>query len=236
MDHFSLAAPPLPREAHTLSARYIDSDRPEVRAFAEEAAGGAASAVDRAVRLFYAVRDRWRYDPFSICLQPDAFRASAIVTGGPTYCVPKAILLAAAARALGIPSGLGLADVRNHLTSNKLRARMGGNETFVDHGYAARYLENRWVKAAPAFNRELCDRFDVRPTEFDGRADALFQEFDARDRRHMEYVQDHGVWSDVPVDRIIADFSRAYPADFFLGVSAGFEPDAAGIKRLRAGS
>ena len=35
------------------------------------------------------------------------------------------------------------------------------------------YIDGRWVKAAPAFNIELCARFGVRPTEFDGVGDAL---------------------------------------------------------------
>ena len=97
----------------------------------------------------------------------------------------------------------------NHLTTEKLKARMGGKTYFIDHAYAALHLDGRWVKAVPAFNIELCRRFGVRPTEFDGRSDALYQEFDAHDRRHMEYVKDHGVWSDFPYEKVAADF-RAF--------------------------
>jgi hypothetical protein len=77
------------------------------------------------------------------------------------------------------------------------------------------YLEGLWVKAAPAFNIELCTRFGVRPTEFDGRSDALFQEFDTSDRRHMEYVKDHGVWSEFPYEKVMSDFRAFYPLDAF---------------------
>src|SRR5215470_17689442 len=52
------------------------------------------------------------------------------------------------------------------------------------------HLDGRWVKATPLFDRALCERFGVRPLEFDGRADSLFHAFDAAGRRHMEYVRD----------------------------------------------
>lgn len=195
--------------------RFLDHGDAKIRALAAHAAAGASTDVERAVRLFYAVRDGWRYDPFAIRLDADHYVASRIHDAASAYCIPKAILLAAAARALGIAAGIGLSDVVNHLTTEKLKARMGGNTLFVDHGYAVLHLDGRWVKAAPAFNIELCDRFHVRPTEFDGREDAVFQEFDALDRRHMEYVADHGFWSDVPYDRIVADLQRAYPPTLF---------------------
>jgi len=205
-----------PQAVHRASAHFLDSDHPAVRRFAEDAVRGASSAPERAVRLFYAVRDGYRYDAFSARLDPASYVASNIATGGATFCIPKAILLAAAARAAGIPSGIGFSDVRNHLTTPRLRERMGGNDLFVNHGYAVLYLEGGWVKAAPAFNIELCERFHVRPTEFDGRRDAVFQEFDQRDRRHMEYVADHGMWSDVPFDKMIAELQAAYPPSFFV--------------------
>lgn len=193
------------------STGYFDCASHAVRRFAQETVAGEDSATGKAVRLFYAVRDRWRYDPFKLRLDPAGYVASAVHAAGYGYCIPKAILLVAAARAAGIPAAIGLADVVNHLTTEKLKARMGGKTYFIDHAYAALHLEGRWVKAVPAFNIELCRRFGVRPTEFDGRSDALYQEFDAHDRRHMEYVKDHGVWSDFPYERVAADFRGFYP-------------------------
>ena len=78
----------------------------------------------------------------------------------------------------GIPARLGFADVRNHLASEKLLARLG-TDLFVFHGFTEFWLAGRWVKATPAFNIELCERFGVRPLEFDGRSDALFHEYSA---------------------------------------------------------
>jgi transglutaminase-like putative cysteine protease len=212
---------PEPGPEYLQSTRFLDFDNAAVRRFAEQSAGAETGDVGRAVKLFYAVRDGIRYDPFSMRLDPAIYVASHVLTAKSAYCIPKAILLAAAARALGIPCAIGLSDVVNHLTTEKLKALMGGTTYFMHHGYAVMYLEGRWVKAAPAFNIELCTRFGVLPTEFDGRADAIFQPYDAQQRRHMEYVKDHGVWSDFPCEKVEADFRAFYPMSAFAETDPG---------------
>jgi transglutaminase-like putative cysteine protease len=202
---------PVPGPEYLRETRFMDFGAASVREFTARAVDGESSALGKAVRLFYAVRDSIRYDPFSMRLDPSTYSASDVLAKGYAYCIPKAILLAAAARQAGIPAGIGLSDVVNHLVTEKLKARLGGKTYFMHHGYAVLYLEGAWVKAAPAFNIELCKRFGVRPTEFDGRSNAILQEFDARDRRHMEYVKDHGIWSDFPFDKVAADFRAFYP-------------------------
>jgi len=187
----------------------VDSDHPAVIAFAR-AAAGEGSARERAVRLYHAVRDGFRYDPYSFRMQPEWLRASRTLEARAGWCVPKAVLLAASCRAEGIPARLGFADVRNHLATERL-VRLMGSDTFLWHGYVSILLDGRWVKATPAFNVEMCRRFDVLPLEFDGRADSLLQPFDARSRRHMEYVRDRGLFDDVPVAEMAAELRAAYP-------------------------
>jgi transglutaminase-like putative cysteine protease len=189
---------------------YVDSDDPGVLAFAREAAGQDGDDVTRAVRLYYAVRDRIIYTPYCDFRSPDTYRASACLARGSGFCVAKAALLAAGARALGIPARVGFADVRNHLATPRLRALMG-TDVFYYHGYAELYLAGRWVKATPAFDRGLCERFGVRALEWDGYQDSLFHPFDASGRRHMEYLRDRGPVADVPVREIQETFERAYP-------------------------
>ena len=212
---------PTPGPAYLACTRYLDHDAPKVRALAERLTAGATAPMEQAVKLFYGVRDGWRYDPFAIRLYPDAYVASKVIDWPGLYCIPKAILLAALARAVGIPCGIGLSDVVNHLTTEKLKARMGGKTLFIHHGYAVMYLEGAWVKAAPAFNIELCTRFGVLPTDFDGKTDAIFQPYDAQDRRHMEYVKDHGIWSDFPYAKVEHDFRAFYPVSTFGENDAG---------------
>jgi transglutaminase-like putative cysteine protease len=201
--------------------RFVDSDHPRVRAFAREHARGA-NDLERAVALYYAVRDAVRYNPFQNFLSDDSYRASTCLVRGEGWCVPKAALLAACARAEGIAARVGYADVKNHLTTPALTARMG-TDLFIYHGYTELWLEDAWVKATPAFNIELCTKFHVLPLEFDGRHDSIFHPFDADHRRHMEYVGQRGTFADVPVEEIKRAFSITYPNYYNLGPDAARE-------------
>jgi transglutaminase-like putative cysteine protease len=187
----------------------VDSDHPRVVAFARQAAG-SGTARERAVRLYYAVRDGFRYDPYSFRMTSGGLRASRTLEARAGWCVPKAVLLAACCRAEGIPARLGFADVRNHLATERL-VRLMGTDLFLWHGYVSLQLDERWVKATPAFNAEMCRRFDVLPLEFDGGADSLLQPFNALSQRHMEYVRDRGLYDDVPVAEMVAELRAAYP-------------------------
>lgn len=198
-----------PGPAHLAPTQFIDSEHPDVVAFAHTAAGGAAGP-ERVARLFAAVRDTVRYDPYTLVRDPAAYSASAVLAGGRSYCIPKAVLLAAGARALGIPARLGFADVRNHLQSGRLRAVMGTDE-FIYHGYTELHLGGAWRKATPAFNAELCARFGVAPLAFDGTADALLHPFSGDGSRHMEYIRERGVFTDLPLAEILDAFDAAYP-------------------------
>ncbi len=200
---------------------FIDSDHPAVVAFARKHASGA-SALQKAVSLYYAVRDGVRYNPFLDFSDPEVFRASAVLERGEGFCIGKAALLAAAARVAGIPARVGFADVKNHLTTPRLAETMG-SDLFIYHGYADLQLEGNWVKATPAFNLELCRKFRVKPLEFDGRSDSIFHPFDEDERRHMEYLADRGRFADVPVGEIQAAFRRAYPRFYGLGSAAAKE-------------
>lgn len=199
--------------------RFVDSTHPKVAQFSRENANGANDR-ERAVALYYAVRDGVRYHPFQNFTLDDTYRASACLERGDGWCVPKAALLAACARAVGIPARVGYADVKNHLTSPELTAKMG-TDLFVYHGYTELHLDGKWVKATPAFNLTLCTRFRVKPLEFDGANDSIFHPFDEDNRRHMEYVRERSVFADVPVEEIKRAFRAIYPAYFNLG------PDAA---------
>jgi transglutaminase-like putative cysteine protease len=187
----------------------VDSDHPAVRAFAARHAAGT-TPTERAVSLYYAVRDGFRYDPYRVDLSPDGMRGSAVLATGYGWCVTKAALLAAAARAAGIPARLGFADVRNHLSTERMRATMA-TDVFVWHGYTELWLDGAWRKATPAFNVELCDRFGLLPLEFDGVHDSIYHPFDRAGNRHMEYLRERGSHADIPLAQLLADFRATYP-------------------------
>ena len=189
--------------------RFVDSEHPDVVAFAREACAGATTERERAARLFATVRDRLRYDPYTVTGDPEDYRASAILRRERAYCIPKAVLLCAAARASGIPARLGFSDVKNHLASDKLRKTMG-TDIFAWHGWVELRLGGRALKVTPAFDAPLCARFGVPPLECDGEHDALLQPFDGQGRRHMEYVRDRGLYDDLPLPEILATFVSLY--------------------------
>jgi transglutaminase-like putative cysteine protease len=211
-------------ELYLKNTSFLDYDRQEVREFAECASRTCrdGSSKEKAIRLYYAVRDEIRYDPFDLCYSPEAMKASTVIKKGSGYCVAKAVVLAALGRQQGIPSRLGFADVRNHLSTARLRQLMG-TDLFVYHGYTEFFLEGKWVKATPAFNLSLCQRFQVRPLEFNGEDDSIFHEFNAEGKKHMQYVMDHGSFADLPFEKIFAAYRKQYPLMFDRpgSVSAG---------------
>lgn len=190
---------------------YINRDHAAVAEVARATVSGHDTQEQQAIALFYWVRDAIRYNPYAFDPAPDSFKASATLVAGQGWCVPKAILLAALCRACGIPARLGFADVVNHLSTERLRKAMDSN-VFYYHGYTSIYLSGKWVKATPAFNLSLCEKFGLRPLEFDGKTDCLYHEFDAAGNRHMEYVTERGEHADLPYDDLLRVFREHYPS------------------------
>ncbi len=137
-------------------------------------------------------------------------KASALLQRDYGYCIEKAALLAAAARVCGIPSRLGFANVRNHIATGKLEALLETN-ILVFHGYVELWLNKRWIKLTPAFNKSLCEYLGVAPIEFNGSDDALFQQYTADSQKFMEYLYDYGTFPDIPREMFIAELLKHYP-------------------------
>ncbi len=204
----------LPPSNDSLSATsVIDCEHSEIIAYAKAKIGELSDQKDIAVALYYAVRDDIRYDPYSFDLQESSFAASHTLAQGAGWCVPKAILLAACCRASGIPARLGFADVQNHLSTERLRETMK-TDVFHWHGYTSIYINGRWVKATPAFNIELCEKFGLKPLEFNGEEDSIYHEFDRAGNRHMEYLLERGEYDDLPLDEMLELFREVYGGFF----------------------
>ena len=199
----------LPPAATLAPSEQIDSAHPSVVQFAQKHAEGSTDR-ERAVSLYYAVRDRVRYDPYRVDLSPTGMRASTALASGLGWCIPKAALYAAVCRASGIAARLGYADVRNHLSTERMRDTMR-TDLFIWHGYTEVWLGGAWRKATPAFNIELCERFGLLPLEFDGVNDSIYHPFDRAGNRHMEYLNQRGSFDEMPLARIVADFQVTYP-------------------------
>lgn len=193
--------------------KYVNSDNADVIKYALKNIGNTEDKVQQVVNLYYAVRDGFKYDPFHVDLREDEMKASAVLRRGSGYCIEKASLLAACARVIGVPSRLGLADVRNHVGAEKLQQILR-SDVFACHGFTELFLNGKWVKATPAFNKSLCEKLRVSPLEFNGEEDSIFQEYDKHgegERKFMEYLHDHGTFDDVPRELIISVLKKHYP-------------------------
>ena len=63
----------------------VDCDTPAVRTFAQQRSAGRATALSRAVALYYAVRDDIRYDAYGLDLSVDGLRASTTLAAGMSF-------------------------------------------------------------------------------------------------------------------------------------------------------
>ncbi len=188
---------------------FLDSDASSVRDFAERNTSPELSHTENAVSLYYAVRDGFHYDPYVLDLRREGLKASTLLTRDRGYCVEKAVLLAASARAAGIPSRLSFYIVKNHVATGRLE-KLLKTDYLVFHGAAEMLLEGEWRKATPAFNRELCRFLGVEPLEFDGTSDSIFQEFDRSGGKFMEYIHDYGAFTDLPYQMYLDELSKHY--------------------------
>jgi transglutaminase-like putative cysteine protease len=195
-------------------AEYIDGHHPLVAAQADRLRTAAGTELDVARAIYYFVRDlTYQGGDFE---DLEIFRASSVLAAGHGYCVGKASLCTALARAAGIPARIGFADVRNHLASPRLLRAMR-TDIFAWHGYTELLLGATWIKVSPTFDIGTCQRAGVAPLEFDGEHDAMLQSFDGGSSMH--YVREHGVFHDVPARFLVAEMQRLYPFTRNHGVS-----------------
>lgn len=201
--------------------RFIDCDSAKVIEFARDTTAAGTSVRERAIALVHGVRDGIPYNPYGNLFDERRFVASHVLGEESTFCIPKAILVVAAARSLGIPARLGFADVRNHLAPERL-LKILRTDVFYFHGYAELMLEGKWVKATPAFDTALCRRYGVPPLTFDGVHDSVLQPCDREGQQFMEYIHDYGQFADMPFDLMVESIRRGYPHVFAYGGFAAY--------------
>lgn len=189
---------------------FFNYDHPVIQELVAEFQREELMDKKKAIGLYLKVRDGWRYNPYRISFRKEALQASTIAKQKDGHCIDKAILYIAGLRALDIPARLRLAKVKNHIAVERLTEKFGTNE-LTPHGMVEVCLDGAWVKATPAFNKELCELIGVAPLEFDGEEDSIFQEFGNSGQEFMEYLEDYGSFEDVPLDFIRKNMEENYP-------------------------
>lgn len=195
------------------ATKFINSDHSSIKALALKLTESTDSDKEKALKLYFHVRDTFFYDPYKVDLREEAMRASSLLDRKHGYCGEKACLLAALGRAAGIPSRLGFARVKNHIGTSKLEEILQTDE-IVFHGFTEFYLDDKWVKCTPAFNKALCNKLGVVPLDFDGENDSIFQEFTSSGEQFMVYTHNYGSFDDIPTQLMFSEL-RKYYAHFF---------------------
>lgn len=191
----------------------LDYESDEVRRFVAEAVPDqGVSDREKAVALYYAVRDGVFYEVYGADLSREGLRASAVVAAKTGFCLHKSILYAAATRAVGIPSRVLAGEVRNHLASDKLKKLVGG-EVFL-HWLNEIELDGRWLKVTPVFNKMLCKLYGIAPLDFDGTAEAVYHPFDEHGRQHMEFIGPVASFDEVEHPTVVALMRQRHPGMF----------------------
>lgn len=200
------------RSIYLKPAKCVDSDASSIRFYAQQMTKELNTKKQKAIALYYAVRDGWQYYPYEVTLDERKLKASHVLNRESKrgHCIDKACLLAALVRTIGIPSRLCFGSVINHIGTGKVEKLLKTN-VLAFHGYVELFLEGKWVKATPAFNKELCERLNVAPLEFDGKTDSLFQEYDQQQGKFMEYIEEYGHFDDIPIELMAQTFIRYYP-------------------------
>lgn len=192
--------------------RFFNFSDPDIQEFIEEFRTEEYTQNPKkiALDLYLKIRDGFLYDPFDLDISSAGLTFSNVVKKRRAWCVEKAGLMVTCARALGIPSRPGYAIVKNHLENEKLEDVLQ-SDLIVFHGYADLFLNGKWVKCTPAFDKRVCRISGVDPLDWDGETDSLFQEHDKSSNRFMEYVHYYGEFEDVPIALANSEMKKYYP-------------------------
>jgi len=196
-------------EIYLRPTKFIDSDHPKVIEYAHARTSTDKTDNQKAVDLYLVVRDEILYNPYNLILIPEEISASKTLERGLGYCIEKSLLLCAVGRVHNIPSRLGFSIVQNHLSTKKF-VEMLRTDKFVFHGYNEFWIDGKWIKCTPAFNKSLCEKFGTNALDFDGHHDSIFQEFNGG-KKYMNYLHEYGQFDDFPFDLFVAELKVHYP-------------------------
>jgi transglutaminase-like putative cysteine protease len=192
------------------STYYFDYNTKEIQNLIKEFKTDALTPKEKAIKLYVKIRDTWRYNPYHLSFAEENYKASVIAQKPDGHCIEKSILLIACLRGLEIPARIHLAKVKNHIGVERFMEKFGTDE-ITPHGMVNLFLEGKWLKVSPAFNKELCQKCNVATLEFDGENDSIFHEFDNIGNKFMDYLEDYGHFEDVPTEFIYSNFKENYP-------------------------
>ncbi|OLS27029.1 MAG: hypothetical protein HeimC3_04960 [Candidatus Heimdallarchaeota archaeon LC_3] len=191
------------------STTFVDSESEIVQNLSRYFMKKYHNKIDLSIAYFYYVRDSIKYSITIDTNSIDIFKASTCLNSRKSFCIPKASALSALSRASGIPARLHFVDLKNRRIPDHLFKALG-SDMFYYHCYAELFLNDKWIKATPSFDLHTCLRHNLPPVEFNGVDDGLFASHDADGNPYCEYVNDRGIYVDVPVETVLKGLNKYY--------------------------
>ncbi|MFX0034770.1 MAG: transglutaminase-like domain-containing protein [Candidatus Hermodarchaeota archaeon] len=189
---------------------FLDYNKKSVSTKAFEITGGLKTEKEKAIALFYWVRDKIKYNMSAFYMIKSNFKASVTLRRGYGFCVSKAVLLSSFARAVGIPARVHLADIRNNKVTQETIDLLGTNK-FYFHGYSELFINNNWIKVTPVFDKNTASKAGFLPlVEFDGINDGILSKYDPDGNLFIEYLKDRGVFADLPYEKMDKVIRKKY--------------------------
>ena len=184
---------------------FIDSDHESIVKLASNLTRASDPPEIRAEQLFIYVRDEIEYN-FPNPLEKENYIASKILARGKGYCITKAVLLCALARAAQIPTAIIHSDLLDHTLPPHVQELMGTNIMYF-HAFNSFLLGGKWIRADASQSYELIKRKGYHLVEFDPTKDSLLPETMPDGRPHAEYLKIYGTYSDFPFDGLFKIFT-----------------------------
>lgn len=176
----------------------IASGHPDIIACTHQVTVGCTSEFDRARAIFTFVRDEIRYNFTPILLERDDWHAANTLQRGDGFCQQKAVLLAALARAAGIPSAIGFQHLRDHKLLQTRYEEALPEGIIPYHGLTYLWLDGAWRIADATLDAGLCRRRDYRLVELQPDEHARLPKTDQHGAPHFDILNEFGPYPDLP--------------------------------------
>jgi len=163
---------------------------------------------EKARKLFYFIRDEIRY-VFHADRDEHFYHASAILEKGRGFCTQKSILFCALARACNIPAGIHFYDIDDYTLPKNFVALLRTKRLYR-HGIVSPYLNGKWNKYDATLDIKLVNRNNLIPVEFFPDRDCFMRDKTQSGDKHIEYVKNYGLVSDVSFNEIRSWFKMYY--------------------------
>jgi len=186
---------------------FLNSENCKIRDTSVQLTSNCNTSVEKAVNLFNFVRDKIPYSFYMSSVFEEDFKASRILEWGKGFCVQKAVLLTALSRAAGIPSRLCFACIRNNRLPENVKT-INGDNIFERHGYNQFYIDEKWISAVAAFDKNLCEKHQLPVVNFNGKDNAFLPEKDNNGNLYIEYIEYFNPSEDVPFEWVYDILSK----------------------------